>query len=44
MIEERINLKESDDAVSGLGRDRTCDLKIFSRSLVPTDLPCRTGF
>jgi integrase len=29
---------------SGLGRDRTGDLTIFSRSLVPTELPSQTRF
>ena len=28
----------------GLGRDRTGDLTIFSRSLVPTELPSQTRF
>ena len=30
--------------ICGLGRDRTGDLTIFSRSLVPTELPSQTRF
>ena len=36
--------RKSSDLHRGLGRDRTGDLTIFSRSLVPTELPSQTRF
>ena len=40
MIGSKFSLINQDE-ISGWGRDRTVDLTIFSRTLVPTELPSR---
>ena len=35
--------REAPKKIGGQGRDRTVDLPIFSRTLVPTELPGRAG-
>jgi hypothetical protein len=40
-IVKKLNCRIGKQNLSGWGRDRTVDLTIFSRTLIPTELPSR---